>query len=56
MQIPRFAFEKFPGSKPELSTMMKSVGEAMAIGRTFQVRPCYALPRSSWSKDHTRMN
>lgn len=39
MQIPRFAFEKFPGSKPELSTMMKSVGEAMAIGRTFQVPP-----------------
>ena len=37
-QIPRFAFEKFPGSKAELSTQMKSVGEAMAIGRTFQVR------------------
>lgn len=36
MQIPRFAFEKFPGSKPELSTQMKSVGEAMAMGRTFQ--------------------
>ncbi len=36
-QIPRFAFEKFPGSKAELSTQMKSVGEAMAIGRTFQV-------------------
>ncbi len=34
-KIPRFAFEKFPGSKPELSTAMKSVGEAMAIGRTF---------------------
>ena len=33
-KIPRFAFEKFPGSKPELSTAMKSVGEAMAIGRT----------------------
>ena len=44
-QIPRFAFEKFPGSKAELSTQMKSVGEAMAIGRTFQAslpvpRPC----------------
>ncbi|HUB73092.1 MAG TPA: carbamoyl-phosphate synthase large subunit [Solirubrobacteraceae bacterium] len=32
---PRFAFEKFPGSEPALSTHMKSVGEAMAIGRTF---------------------
>ena len=34
-KIPRFAFEKFPGSKPDLTTAMKSVGEAMAIGRTF---------------------
>ena len=34
-KIPRFAFEKFPGSKPILTTAMKSVGEAMAIGRTF---------------------
>jgi carbamoyl-phosphate synthase large subunit len=33
---PRFAFEKFPGSDPTLSTHMKSVGETMAIGRTFQ--------------------
>jgi len=33
-KIPRFAFEKFPGSKAELTTAMKSVGEAMAIGRT----------------------
>ena len=33
-KIPRFAFEKFPGAKPELTTAMKSVGEAMAIGRT----------------------
>ncbi|HVW24864.1 MAG TPA: carbamoyl-phosphate synthase large subunit [Polyangiaceae bacterium] len=32
---PRFAFEKFPGSDPRLGTQMKSVGEAMAIGRTF---------------------
>lgn len=37
-QIPRFAFEKFPGSVNTLSTQMKSVGEAMAIGRTFQVQ------------------
>ncbi|MBW4691493.1 MAG: carbamoyl-phosphate synthase large subunit [Lyngbya sp. HA4199-MV5] len=35
-KIPRFAFEKFPGSTPNLTTQMKSVGEAMAIGRTFQ--------------------
>ena len=34
-KIPRFAFEKFPGTKPILTTQMKSVGEAMAIGRTF---------------------
>ncbi|MGI9397434.1 MAG: carbamoyl-phosphate synthase large subunit, partial [Paracoccaceae bacterium] len=33
-KIPRFAFEKFPGSQPALTTAMKSVGEAMAIGRT----------------------
>src|SRR5262249_16022462 len=32
---PRFAFEKFPGADPRLGTQMKSVGEAMAIGRTF---------------------
>ncbi|MEW5317413.1 MAG: hypothetical protein WDW38_008710 [Sanguina aurantia] len=35
-KIPRFAFEKFPGSKAELTTMMKSVGEVMAMGRTWQ--------------------
>ena len=35
-KIPRFAFEKFPGAAPLLTTSMKSVGEAMAIGRTFQ--------------------
>ncbi|TNE41543.1 MAG: carbamoyl-phosphate synthase large subunit, partial [Alphaproteobacteria bacterium] len=35
-KIPRFAFEKFPGAEPVLTTAMKSVGEAMAIGRTFQ--------------------
>ncbi|HUH80506.1 MAG TPA: carbamoyl-phosphate synthase large subunit [Solirubrobacteraceae bacterium] len=33
---PRFAFEKFPGTDPTLSTHMRSVGEAMAIGRTFK--------------------
>jgi carbamoyl-phosphate synthase large subunit len=36
VKIPRFAFEKFPGADPTLTTQMKSVGEAMAIGRTFR--------------------
>src|SRR5690242_3982739 len=35
-KIPRFAFEKFPGASSTLTTSMKSVGEVMAIGRTFQ--------------------
>jgi carbamoyl-phosphate synthase large subunit len=35
-KVPRFAFEKFPGAEPILTTSMKSVGEAMAIGRSFQ--------------------
>ena len=35
VKIPRFAFEKFPGADPTLTTTMKSVGEAMAIGRSF---------------------
>jgi carbamoyl-phosphate synthase large subunit len=35
-KMPRFAFEKFPGAEPILTTSMKSVGEAMSIGRTFQ--------------------
>ncbi|TAJ41343.1 MAG: carbamoyl-phosphate synthase large subunit [Reyranella sp.] len=35
-KIPRFAFEKFPGAEALLTTSMKSVGEAMSIGRTFQ--------------------
>ena len=35
VKIPRFAFEKFPGADAELTTTMKSVGEAMAIGRSF---------------------
>jgi carbamoyl-phosphate synthase large subunit len=34
-KVPRFTFEKFPGTEPILTTSMKSVGEAMAIGRTF---------------------
>ncbi len=35
-KVPRFAFEKFPGAEGQLTTHMKSVGEAMAIGRTFR--------------------
>ena len=35
VKVPRFAFEKFPGADPTLTTTMKSVGEAMAMGRTF---------------------
>jgi carbamoyl-phosphate synthase large subunit len=36
VKVPRFAFEKFPAARPQLTTQMKSVGEAMAIGRTFK--------------------
>ncbi len=36
VKIPRFAFQKFPGADPTLTTQMKSVGEAMAMGRTFK--------------------
>src|SRR3954469_2673476 len=36
VKCPRFAFEKFPNADPRLTTQMKSVGEAMAIGRTFK--------------------
>jgi len=36
VKLPRFAFEKFPAADPTLTTQMKSVGEAMAIGRTFK--------------------
>src|SRR5207249_10408412 len=35
VKVPRFAFEKFPGAETTLGTQMKSVGEAMGIGRTF---------------------
>src|SRR5205823_1593182 len=35
-KVPRFAFEKFPQANDRLTTQMKSVGEVMAIGRTFQ--------------------
>ena len=42
---PRFAFEKFPGAETALGTQMKSVGEAMSIGRTF----CESLQKAARS-------
>ena len=55
-KVPRFAFEKFPGSSSVLTTQMKSVGEAMAIGRTFNESFQKALRsletgRSGWGCD-----
>jgi carbamoyl-phosphate synthase large subunit len=43
VKVPRFAFEKFPGADRGLGTQMKSVGEAMGIGRTFTEALCKAL-------------
>mgnify|MGYP003326273863 FL=1 len=56
LKIPRFAFEKFPGSESVLTTQMKSVGEAMAIGRTFNESFQKALRsletgRAGWGAD-----
>ncbi len=54
VKIPRFAFEKFPGADRELTTTMKSVGEAMAIGRSFPealqkaMRSLEQTPSSFW--------
>jgi carbamoyl-phosphate synthase large subunit len=47
-KIPRFAFEKFPTADSRLTTQMKSVGEVMAMGRTFQASGMWAmrLPRA----------
>jgi carbamoyl-phosphate synthase large subunit len=51
-KIPKFQFEKFPGSEATLTTQMKSVGEVMAIGRTFQESLCKAIrslePSTAW--------
>src|SRR5580692_905881 len=51
-KIPKFQFEKFPGSDTTLTTQMKSVGEVMAIGRNFQEAICKAIrslePSSAW--------
>lgn len=59
-KIPRFAFEKFPGAQSVLTTQMKSVGEAMAIGRTFQESFQKALRsletgRAGWGCDRKEM-
>ena len=50
VKVPRFAFEKFPGADPTLTTHMKSVGEAMAIGRNFTE----ALQKALRSLESTR--
>jgi carbamoyl-phosphate synthase large subunit len=51
-KIPKWQFEKFPGSDSTLTTQMKSVGEVMAIGRTFQEALCKGIralePSSAW--------
>ena len=52
---PRFAFEKFPGADPRLSTHMKSVGEVMAFGRTFQQAFAKAM-RSRELDSHAKLN
>jgi len=52
VKIPKWQFEKFPGSDTTLSTQMKSVGEVMAIGRTFQEALCKGIrslePHTPW--------
>ena len=56
VKIPRFAFEKFPGADAELTTTMKSVGEAMAIGRSFiealqkAMRSLESTPSGFWTE------
>uniref|UniRef100_A0A7S3EGL8 Carbamoyl phosphate synthase arginine-specific large chain, chloroplastic n=2 Tax=Rhodosorus marinus TaxID=101924 RepID=A0A7S3EGL8_9RHOD len=55
-KVPRFAFEKFPGASSVLSTQMKAVGEAMAIGRTFResIQKCFRsleTGRAGWGFD-----
>src|ERR1700735_3446720 len=52
VKIPKWQFEKFPGTETTLTTQMKSVGEVMAIGRTFQEALCKAIrslePSTAW--------
>jgi carbamoyl-phosphate synthase large subunit len=63
VKVPRFAFEKFPGADPTLTTHMKSVGEAMAIGRNFTEalqKALRSLEDSSapfdWSHQHVELD
>src|SRR5213075_2371729 len=61
VKIPRFAFEKFPGADPVLTTHMKSVGEAMAIGRSFPEALQKALrslesPSAPFSWEHSAVD
>jgi len=54
VKIPRWAFEKFPGVNPTLGPQMKSVGEVMAIGRTFKEalgKGLRSLEIGDWRKD-----
>ena len=56
VKAPRFAFEKFPGADPTLTTTMKSVGEAMSLGRNFIEALGKVMPRTRdnialWSHD-----
>ena len=59
-KIPRFTFEKFPGSDPTLTSAMKSVGEAMAIGRTFKesmqkaLRSLEISAKDSWDHQNSK--
>src|SRR5438105_5348562 len=54
VKIPRFAFEKFPGADPTLTSAMKSVGEAMGVGRTFKESLQKAI--RSLEQDRTGLN
>jgi carbamoyl-phosphate synthase large subunit len=61
VKVPRFAFEKFPGADPVLTTHMKSVGEAMAIGRSFTEALQKALrslesPAAPFSWEHSAVD
>jgi len=62
VKVPRFAFEKFPGADPVLTTHMKSVGEAMAIGRNFTeamgkaLRSMETKQASFWTADAQPVN
>mgnify|MGYP000572015934 CR=1 FL=1 len=59
VKVPRFTFEKFPGSEPTLTTSMKSVGEVMAIGRTFKEalqKALRSLEEKVWGLEEKRLS